>query len=174
MGQGSQREREVSGRVGGQVSVQLRPGLEDLGLRWLAERRKVFGSERLQGRSPRLPCHLAIYLRERSEISTPAHVWWSASFDLKPLSDPFIRPKMNWQPIIIALVFSSVVILFIIFPLLIFCCIKSVHRREEKSERKETLQRSLHASKQSLNSFSASRQSLDEINSKPLCWIKSS
>ncbi|ESN96926.1 hypothetical protein HELRODRAFT_193398 [Helobdella robusta] len=75
--------------------------------------------------------------------------------------DPFIQPKMNWLPIIITLVFASLVIFFVIIPTLIFCCIKSSQRKDEKEDRKH---KSLHASRQSLNSLSGSRHYLDETS----------
>lgn len=60
---------------------------------------------------------------------------------------------MNTLPIIVTTVVAGFVIVFIIIPLLIFACIKSVQRKEEKIERREALSRSLHASKASLCSF---------------------
>jgi len=77
-------------------------------------------------------------------------------------ADPYIQPQMNTVPIIITTVIASCVIVFIIIPLLIFACIKSIQRKEEKVERREALQRSLHASKASLCSIQ--RPSLNRLN----------
>jgi hypothetical protein len=78
---------------------------------------------------------------------------------------------MNWLPIIVTLCIVGFIFVFILLPLVIFACIKSVQRREEKVERREIIQRSLHASKCSLNSLggagmSRSVQSLRSVEAE--------
>ena len=75
--------------------------------------------------SPFLPSHLSPHTS-----ILPSHT------STQPLSDPYIQPRMNWVPIIITIVITSLIILFVILPLIIFGCLKSSLRRVEKTDRK--------------------------------------
>lgn len=81
-------------------------------------------------------------------------------------ADPYIMPQMNTLPIIITTVIAGSVIVFVIIPLLIFACIKSIQRKEEKVERREALQRSLHASKASLCSIQSPLGPPEEVKKR--------
>lgn len=70
------------------------------------------------------------------------------------LSAPYVQPEMNWWPIIIALSVTGVVLLIV--AILICCALcKRQQRKEENFRRRDSLQRSLRASKASLAASNA-------------------
>lgn len=62
---------------------------------------------------------------------------------------PYVQPEMNWWPIIIALSITGSVLL-IVFILLCFAICKRQQRKQEQFRRRDSLQRSLRASKASI------------------------
>lgn len=96
-------------------------------------------------------------------------------------TDPYIETWMNWVPIIVICSVVGSILVFVVLPLMLFACIKSRQRREEKTERREVLIQSLHASRESLASIGgrgaggtaaralrASRESLDSLGAGDL------
>ena len=63
-------------------------------------------------------------------------------FILNLSTAPFIEPRMDPLPVILAAVISACILLFVILPLCCLGSIKSFQRKEEKHERKEILRQS--------------------------------